>query len=211
MPPCKCKRLNVGTPLAPHPAITCPTMIELCTFYLGVWKSVFIDGNISRVKREVITPSIRTDMFVSQNEVCAYCRKAITQSPVADFDVDHIVPVKFGGVTCRSNLHLLCVLCHRQKSAFERRVGASIYNTTESICVMTEPEFPAVTPAEFSGLKAGIYSLNRLRGTQDPTSRPETCGEENYTFHCIVSRDAQALYRARARCTREASGIRWTP
>lgn len=38
----------------------------------------------------------------------------------ANFDCDHILPISVGGQTCLSNLHLLCVRCHREKSARER-------------------------------------------------------------------------------------------
>ncbi|CAM9819937.1 unnamed protein product, partial [Ectocarpus sp. 12 AP-2014] len=61
-------------------------------------------------------------MYTDQHGACAYCKKQITQTP-AEFDLDHILPVRHGGSTCRANLHLLCVRCHRNKSAIERRTG----------------------------------------------------------------------------------------
>lgn len=143
--------------MLPTPVIV-PKMIELFTFSLGAWKTVLLDGTTSPVKREVITPSMRNDMFADQKGECNYCRTAITQSP-ASFDVDHIVPVQHGGPTCRANLQELCVSCHRAKSALERRTGASTY-ASESILVRTEPGFPAVKPADFPGLEVGIYSLD---------------------------------------------------
>ncbi|CAM9826009.1 unnamed protein product, partial [Ectocarpus sp. 13 AM-2016] len=76
-------------------------------------------GPTSPVRREVITPGMRNIMFADQKGECNCCRKALTQSP-ADVDCDHIVPVTHGGPTCRSNLHLLCVSCHKSRSAFER-------------------------------------------------------------------------------------------
>ncbi|CAM9673254.1 unnamed protein product, partial [Ectocarpus sp. 12 AP-2014] len=66
-------------------------------------------------QRKVTTPSMRDLMFADQKGECNDCRKAITQCP-GDVDYDHIVPVKHGGPTCRANLQLLCVSCHRTKS-----------------------------------------------------------------------------------------------
>ncbi|CAM9681023.1 unnamed protein product, partial [Ectocarpus sp. 12 AP-2014] len=66
------------------------------------------------------TPArVKAELYATQDGACSYCRKAISLRP-CDFDIDHIVPVKLGGPTTRSNLHLLCVTCHRAKSGFER-------------------------------------------------------------------------------------------
>ncbi|CAN0346870.1 unnamed protein product, partial [Ectocarpus sp. 6 AP-2014] len=56
-------------------------------------------------------------MYAAQNGACAYCCKPLTQKVA---ECDHIIPVKHGGPTCQSNLHLLCVPCHRVKSAAEK-------------------------------------------------------------------------------------------
>ncbi|CAM9897593.1 unnamed protein product, partial [Ectocarpus sp. 6 AP-2014] len=69
----------------------------------------------NRVKRTKVTPSMRANMYSDQHGTCAYCEKHITRTP-ADFDVDHIIPISRGGPTCRTNLHLLCVKCHRTKT-----------------------------------------------------------------------------------------------
>lgn len=42
---------------------------------------------------------------------CAYCRKDITKQ----YAVDHIVPVRLGGSSNRSNLQLVCRLCNSSK------------------------------------------------------------------------------------------------
>ncbi|CAN0350797.1 unnamed protein product, partial [Ectocarpus sp. 6 AP-2014] len=73
-------------------------------------------GKTTPVKREAVTPSMRDILYADQAGECNYWRRAIAQSP-ADFDCDHVVPVKYGGVTCRQFLQLLCVSCHRSKSA----------------------------------------------------------------------------------------------
>ncbi|CAN0271530.1 unnamed protein product, partial [Ectocarpus sp. 6 AP-2014] len=76
-------------------------------------------GQVSPVKRGVAPARVKAELYATQDGACNFCRKAISLRP-CDFDVDHIVPVKFGGPACRSNLHLLCVTCHRAKSGFER-------------------------------------------------------------------------------------------
>ena len=150
--------LESGYASRPHAGHSSAKMIELYTFSLGAWKPILLDGTTSPVKRESITPKMRDVMFAEQSGECNYCKKAITQSP-ADFDCDHIVPVKHGGPTCRANLHLLCVSCHRRKCALEMRKGTSTH-ASESVLVRTDPCFPTVKPTDFPGLKPGIYSLN---------------------------------------------------
>lgn len=135
-------------------------MIELSTFYRK-WKTVLLDGPTGAVKRESVSKNMRDEMYNDQDGECTYCNKALTQSP-ADFDLDHIIPVKHGGPTCRSNLHLLCVRCHRQKSATERRSGAKPYRpmyASDSVVVRIDPGFPSVRPIDLPRLKPGIYSL----------------------------------------------------
>lgn len=138
-------------------------MIELTTFALGTWNIVLLDGPTAPVKREVITPSMRNDMYLEQHGECAYCSKPLTRAP-ADFDLDHIVPVKHGGPTCRSNLHLLCIRCHRTKSSIERRTGGELYRPadypSDSVVIRTATGFPRVRPADFPTLKSGVYTLD---------------------------------------------------
>ena len=122
-----------------------------------------LDGPTNPVKREVVSDKMRADMYDEQHGECAYCSKVLTQSP-ADFDLDHIIPVRRGGPTCRSNLHLLCVRCHRTKSSTERRTGAMLYcppvYPSDSVVLMSRPGFQKVRPADLPGLTAGTYSLD---------------------------------------------------
>lgn len=137
-------------------------MIELHTFALGTWGIVLLDGPTNPVKREVVSDKMRADMYDEQHGECAYCSKALTQSP-ADFDLDHIITVRRGGPTCRSNLHLLCVRCHRKKSSTERRTGAMLYcppiYPSDSVVLKSRPGFQKVRPADLPGLTAGTYSI----------------------------------------------------
>jgi 5-methylcytosine-specific restriction endonuclease McrA len=53
---------------------------------------------------------------------CRSCRCELNFAarPIA-FHIDHIVPVWQGGATSSANLQLLCVACHKAKSAVEQR------------------------------------------------------------------------------------------
>ncbi|CAN0348621.1 unnamed protein product, partial [Ectocarpus sp. 13 AM-2016] len=65
-------------------------------------------------KRRWIPPELKTQIFWEQCCRCAFCHKSMCIDP-ADFDCDHVIPAQYGGLTCRSNLQLLCVRCHRKK------------------------------------------------------------------------------------------------
>jgi 5-methylcytosine-specific restriction endonuclease McrA len=56
-------------------------------------------------------------LFDRQGGVCARCREPL----VGSFDVDHINPRSRGGSDDLDNLQLLCISCHRKKTALERR------------------------------------------------------------------------------------------
>jgi 5-methylcytosine-specific restriction endonuclease McrA len=47
---------------------------------------------------------------LAKTETCPYCRQAI-----ADFHLDHIVPVSYGGRPCRENLVWVCAPCNLKK------------------------------------------------------------------------------------------------
>ncbi|CAM9116612.1 unnamed protein product, partial [Ectocarpus sp. 8 AP-2014] len=70
---------------------------------------------MKRAKRRAVSMPLKMHIFQEQRGLCAFCKTNICMDP-ADFDCDHIIPVKYGGPTCRSNLQLLCVRCHRKKS-----------------------------------------------------------------------------------------------
>ena len=80
---------------------------------------------------------LRVDTFTRQRYVCNRCRNDIwpikkgaranffralraKKWPGGDtYDIDHIVPTKWGGLCTRDNLQMLCKRCHRVKTSIE--------------------------------------------------------------------------------------------
>lgn len=54
-----------------------------------------------------------------QRSQCKNCAKQTQLKPFASCDADHVVAVSRGGKTVSENMQLLCVTCHREKSARE--------------------------------------------------------------------------------------------
>ncbi len=61
----------------------------------------------------------RTRMLVRQRagDQCEYCGLAQAQSPVAKFQIEHIIPRKHGGGDDLANLALACIDCNLHKGA----------------------------------------------------------------------------------------------
>lgn len=91
----------------------------LWTFHAGEWRKFYYHCAGEPSKRKQPSIEMRESLFLEQGGQCAYCEIEIRTDP-SDFDCDHIIPVRSGGPTCLANLQLLCVRCHRRKSALER-------------------------------------------------------------------------------------------
>ena len=59
--------------------------------------------------------ALRREAYASQHGRCA-----TPSCPGVPSELDHIVPVEQGGSDDRSNLQLLCLPCHRTKTALQR-------------------------------------------------------------------------------------------
>lgn len=111
----------------------------LWTFHAGEWRKFYYHCTGTPSKRKQPSPEMRESLFLEQEGQCAFCKTGLRTDP-ADFDCDHIIPVRCGGPTCMPNLHLLCIRCHRAKSARER----SRPNEDQAI------ETPNITPKSIS-------------------------------------------------------------
>ncbi|MFE9779276.1 HNH endonuclease [Streptomyces sp. NPDC005775] len=51
---------------------------------------------------------------------CAHCREVF---PADSLEVDHRLPLSHGGLDVLTNIQVLCIRCHRAKTANDRRNG----------------------------------------------------------------------------------------
>lgn len=88
----------------------------------GRWEPAFWIG-----PKECLIPNTRMTInsidrnmvLVRQNSKCNACGQKICLYPFSNADLDHIIPLSMGGKNVISNLQLLCVMCHRHKTAME--------------------------------------------------------------------------------------------
>lgn len=59
---------------------------------------------------------IKRNVFCKENIVCAKCGEK------SNLELDHILPIQFGGDNSPENLQLLCHDCHRVKTQYERKI-----------------------------------------------------------------------------------------
>lgn len=70
-------------------------------------------------KRRSVTARQSEELFKAQDSLCALCGCEVFMGKMSNADIDHIIPLKLGGSCCTSNLQILCVTCHRRKTAYE--------------------------------------------------------------------------------------------
>lgn len=135
---------------------------------------------LGSTKRRSARP-LRDDLFSTQRGMCAYCERPIEILPSANCDCDHIIPVKVGGPTTRSNLHLLCVQCHRSKSSMERRIVEKDILVPPNLCEdnrlyvcdgTADPNYryEELSPGDLRQLR-GLHFVNISLGTKDKDVR----------------------------------------
>ena len=67
-------------------------------------------------KRQEITEELREQILVSQGTCCADCGDELGKG---GFEIDHRIPLRFGGNNKAPNLAAICKHCHHQKTSFE--------------------------------------------------------------------------------------------
>ena len=84
-------------------------------------------------KRQYIPPTIRQAVSEQCKGKCALCG----DSYAAKFDVDHIVPLREGGLDNISNMQALCRPCHARKCEQEETTCTTRLHT---LCSELSPE-----------------------------------------------------------------------
>ena len=88
----------------------------------GLWFPAMWVGpvrNIFPVPRGNIRSSVVADLLKEQSQKCRLCRTDVFMGVYSNADVDHIIPLSYGGSCHKGNLQVLCVTCHRRKTALE--------------------------------------------------------------------------------------------
>lgn len=78
--------------------------------------------------------AVRRHLFlISRGGACQACGESIevywgrgANRPYGLFEIDHIVPLQFGGADHRKNMAVLCPACHRRKSQREAIWGCTV-------------------------------------------------------------------------------------
>lgn len=82
----------------------------------------YLDGRIKWKKsvkgqRALMTPALRRNILQRDGFTCKKCGASLAEEPHLLLEVDHIIPVSKGGLTCADNLQTLCWKCNRKKGA----------------------------------------------------------------------------------------------
>lgn len=75
-----------------------------------------MQGQWASTSRQRMPESWRIKLAIEQAHCCAGCWKPLRSQP---WCLDHIVPVHKGGITCITNVQVLCAYCHGSKTSQE--------------------------------------------------------------------------------------------
>lgn len=87
-----------------------------------IFKPVLWIGPVENIKsepRKYLNSMDKQQLLRDQNYKCNLCENVIKIYPFSTSDADHIIPISLGGKTSIENIQLLCISCHREKSARE--------------------------------------------------------------------------------------------
>ncbi|CAM9530386.1 unnamed protein product [Pylaiella littoralis] len=91
---------------------------------VGLWYPMMWIGpcrNIVSSKRTSVKACVVDELLDSQGNKCRLCETDAFMGTYSNSDVDHIIPLKHGGSSSIGNLQVLCVTCHRRKTALESK------------------------------------------------------------------------------------------
>ena len=107
----------------------------------GFWSPQMWVGPIKNLKgasaRTSIKPQLIKELLEEQESNCRLCKTDVFMGTYSNADVDHIIPLKHGGSCHKGNLQVLCVTCHRRKTALECKKVVTLMGSPD---VKWEPE-----------------------------------------------------------------------
>lgn len=68
-------------------------------------------------QRALMTSRLREEIKVRDNYTCQKCGLSIKDEKNLLLEIDHIIPISKGGITCKDNLQTLCWKCNRSKGS----------------------------------------------------------------------------------------------
>ena len=90
----------------------------------GLWEPRFWVGPVENIPEKdtcSVSPELKSMLMERQSNKCNECGCAVSLGSYSNSDVDHLVPRNLGGKTTLGNLQVICVPCHRTKTALEHR------------------------------------------------------------------------------------------
>lgn len=66
-------------------------------------------------QRALMTSALREKIKQRDSYTCKHCGASLNNEPNLLLEIDHIIPLSKGGITCESNLQTLCWRCNRKK------------------------------------------------------------------------------------------------
>ena len=88
--------------------------ISQYTFQADVRECANILNSIDPAKRKPWLVEVILEMYADQNGLCALCGKHMDDG---EYEVDHIVPHKYGGGNESTNIQLAHISCNREKGS----------------------------------------------------------------------------------------------
>ena len=73
---------------------------------------VYWHNRNDKIGKNKLSPKLKDSLYLIQHGLCACCGEILTDS----YELDHIMPIKLGGLNIDSNIQLLNKICNRRKS-----------------------------------------------------------------------------------------------
>ena len=102
----------------------------------GFWSPEMWIGpckNIIPSERKHINKNIINELLVEQDHKCRLCKTTVFMGTYSNSDTDHIIPIRYGGKSCKSNLQILCITCHRRKTSLECKKVVTLMGESDVI------------------------------------------------------------------------------